>query len=347
MPNEDPNAAPRSCGAAFVSESVAMERAVRLGSRSLVSARPNPPVGCVVLSESGESIGEGRHIQPGHPHAEAIALDQAGRRANNSTLVVTLEPCNHHGRTPPCTERILKAGVRRVVYATKDSNPVAEGGAIFLQKNGVDVMHMPHVGADRLNAPHLTWSNHSRPHVIAKWAQTAEGYMCPPTEQGRWITGIASRTEVHRLRGRVDAVLTGVGTVKADDCRLNPRLYRPRQIPMVAVASRSGPIPQSASIQNNTNKIHLTGATSAEQLATLAKMNIQVVLLEAGPTLLHAYWQSGLIDEAWVFVGPVSMPNGSGKSPIPNPRETLSLHPQGATMSFGPDRLYRLPIAAK
>ena len=103
--------------------------------------------------------------------------------------------------------------------------------------------------------------------MIAKWAQTAEGYMCPPPDQGRWITGIASRTEVHRLRGRVDAVLTGVGTVKADDCRLDPRLYRPRQIPMVAVASRSGPIPQSASIQNNTNNIHLTGSTPAEQLA--------------------------------------------------------------------------------
>ena len=117
MPNEDPNAAPRSCGAAFVSESMAMDRAVRLGARSLVSARPNPPVGCVVLSESGQSIGEGRHIQPGKPHAEVIALDQAGRQANNSTLVVTLEPCNHHGRTSPCTERILKAGVRRVVYA--------------------------------------------------------------------------------------------------------------------------------------------------------------------------------------------------------------------------------------
>ena len=153
------------------------------------------------------------------------------------------------------------------------------------------------------------------------------------------------RTEVHRLRGRVDAVLTGVGTVKADDCRLDPRLYRPRQIPMVAVASRSGPIPQSASIQNNTNNIHLTGSTPAEQLAALAKMSIQVVLLEAGPTLLHAYWQSGLIDEAWVFVGPVSMPNGSGKSPIPNPRRR-SAFTLGSTMSFGPDRLYRLPIAA-
>ena len=346
MTNEDSNAAPRSCGAAFVSESVAMDRAVRLGARSLVSARPNPPVGCVVLSESGHSIGEGRHIQPGLPHAEVIALDQAGQRANNSTLVVTLEPCNHHGRTPPCTERILKAGVRRVVYATKDSNPAAEGGAIFLQKNGVDVMHMPHLDADRLNAPHLTWSNHSRPHVIAKWAQTAEGYMCPPPEQSRWITGIASRTEVHRLRGRVDAILTGVGTVKADDCRLDPRLHRPRQMPLVAVACRSGTIPQSARIHKNRHMVQLAAPTPEEQLATLAGKGVQVVMLEAGPTLLHAYWQSGLIDEAWVFVGPMSMPDGSGKSPIPEPQERLSLHPQGSTMSFGPDRLYRLPIAA-
>ena len=170
--------------------------------------------------------------------------------------------------------------------------------------------------------------------------------MCPPPNHGRWITGIASRTEVHRLRGRVDAVLTGVGTVKADDCRLDPRLYAPRQIPLVAVASRSGPIPQSASIHKNTNLVQLAAPTPAEQLATLSEMDIQVVLLEAGPTLLHKYWQSGLIDEAWVFVGPVSMPDGSGKSPIPNPKERLSLHPQGSTMSFGADQLYRLPIAA-
>ena len=346
MSNEDPTAAPRSCGAAFVSEAVAMDRAVRLGARSLVSARPNPPVGCVVLSESGQSIGEGRHIQPGRPHAEVIALDHAGGRANKSTLVVTLEPCNHHGRTPPCTERILKAGVRRVVYATNDSNPAAEGGAIFLQKHGVDVIHMPHSGADRLNAPHLTWSRKSRPYVIAKWAQTPEGYMCPPPDQDRWITSIASRTEVHRLRGRVDAILTGVGTVKADDCRLDPRLYRPRQIPLVAVASRSGSIPQKANIHKNMGIIHLEAPTPAEQLSALAGNGVQVVLLEAGPTLLHAYWQSGLIDEAWVFVGPMSMAGGSGKSPITDPKERVSLHPQGATMSFGPDQLYRLPIEA-
>ena len=345
MPNEDPTTAPRSCGAAFVSEAVAMDRAVRLGARSLVSARPNPPVGCVVLSESGESIGEGRHVQPGQPHAEAVALDQAGSRASKGTLVVTLEPCNHHGRTPPCTQRIMKAGIRRVIYATRDSNPTAEGGAIFLQDHGVEVKHMPHLGADRLNAPHLTWSRKSRPHVIAKWAQSTEGYMCPPQDQDRWITGIPSRTEVHRLRGRVDAILTGVGTVKADDCRLDPRLYRPRKIPLVAVASRSGSVPQKASIHKNPNMIELAAPSPEQQLAALGEMGVQVVLLEAGPTLLHAYWQSGLIDEAWVFVGSMSMRNGSGKSPIPNPEVKLSFHPQGSTMTLGSDRLYRLPIA--
>ena len=347
MQNEDPNAAPPTCGAAFVSEAVAMDRAVRLGARSMVSARPNPPVGCVVLSEAGESVGEGRHVQPGHPHAETVALNQAGDRARRGTLVVTLEPCSHHGRTPPCTERILNAGVQKVVYATKDSNPAAEGGAIFLQRHGIDVMHKSHPYADRLNAPHLTWSTKSRPHVIAKWAQSQEGFMCPPTGQDRWITSIASRAEVHRLRGRVDAILTGVGTVKSDDCRLDARLYAPRQIPLVAVASRSGSIPVEANIQKNANFLQLTAQTPEDQLAALAEKHVQVVLLEAGPTLLHAYWQAGLIDEAWVFVGPKLMPNGTGKSPILNPNERLSLQPQGSTTNFGPDRLYRLPIQAK
>ena len=346
MPNDDPKAAPRSCGAAFVSEAVAMDRAVRLGARSLVSARPNPPVGCVMLSESGHTVGEGRHIQPGKAHAEVIALEQAGQRANNGTLVVTLEPCNHHGRTPPCTERILNAGVRRVVYGTKDSNPVAEGGAIFLQNRGVEVAHMPHLGADRLNAPHLTWSRKSRPYVIAKWAQTQDGHMCPPPHQDRWITGIAARTEVHRLRGRVDAIVTGMGTVKADDCRLDPRLYHPRKIPLVAVASRNASIPREANIHKNRKVIQLSAPEPEQQLGKLAELGAQVVLLEAGPTLLHEYWQAQLVDEAWIFVGPASMPNASGKSPVGNPKELLNSRAQGSIASFGRDLLYRMQIAA-
>ncbi|RPG09181.1 MAG: bifunctional diaminohydroxyphosphoribosylaminopyrimidine deaminase/5-amino-6-(5-phosphoribosylamino)uracil reductase RibD [Phycisphaera sp. TMED24] len=344
MPKEDKAAAPHSRGVAFVSEEAAMDRAVRLGARSWVSARPNPPVGCVVLDENGQAVGEGRHIRPGEPHAEVVALNQAGSRAPKSTLVVTLEPCNHHGRTPPCSERILKSGVRRVVYATKDSNPTAEGGATFLRHHGVDVQHTPHEGADRLNAPHLTWCGKGRPHVIAKWAQTQEGHMCPPPNHDRWITGIASRREVHRLRGRVDAILTGLGTVRADDCRLDPRLYPRRQTPLVAVASRNESIPRDTNIRKNAKLTRLTSPTPEEQLSSLAQLGVQVVLLEAGPTLLHAYWQAGLVDEAWVFVGPVGMPNGSGKSPIPDPKERLRLHAQGSATSFGPDHLYRLPI---
>ncbi|MEO1372328.1 MAG: bifunctional diaminohydroxyphosphoribosylaminopyrimidine deaminase/5-amino-6-(5-phosphoribosylamino)uracil reductase RibD [Planctomycetota bacterium] len=344
MPNQDQNTAPPLCGAAFLSESFAMNRAIRLGARSWVSARPNPPVGCVVLSDAGQVVGEGRHICPGQPHAEAAALAQAGDRAKKGTLIVTLEPCNHQGRTPPCTQRILDAGVGRVVFATADTNPIAEGGAAFLRRHGIDVEHCPHPDASRLNAPHLTWTTKSRPHVIAKWAQTQDGHMCPPSNLDRWITGLESRTEVHRLRGRVDAVLTGLGTVRSDDCRLNPRLYPPRQNPLVAVASRSEPIPPEASVHANKRVARISSPTPKGQLDELKQMGVQVVLLEAGPTLLHAYWQAGLVDEAWVFVGPVSGPNGSGTSPIPNPQDWITKHPQGATTSFGPDRLYRLPL---
>ena len=344
MPSEDQPAAPPSCGAACISEDLAMDRAVRLGARSWVSARPNPPVGCVVLSDTGQVAGEGRHVRPGQPHAEVVALKQAGDLAKKGVLIVTLEPCNHHGRTPPCAQRIVDAGVRRVVYATEDANPVAEGGAAFLRRKGIDVEHSPHPDANRLNAPHLTWSTKSRPHVIAKWAQTQDGYMCPPPNIDRWITGRESRAEVHRLRGRVDAVLTGLGTVQSDDCRLNPRLYPPRQSPLIAVASRSGPIPPEARVHLNEKVTRLASQNPKEQLSQLAQMGVQVLLLEAGPTLLQAYWQAGLIDEAWVFVGPMLMPSGSGNSPIPDPKSWITKHPQGAAMSFGPDRLYRLPF---
>ena len=324
-----------------------MDWAVRLGARSWVSARPNPPVGCVVLTPSGACAGQGRHRRPGDPHAEVVALQMAGDRAKGSTLVVTLEPCNHQGRTPPCTERILEAGVRRVVYATGDPNPTAEGGASFLLKHGIDVAHSPHPNADRLNAPHVTWSLKSRPHVIAKWAQSVDGNMCPPPAHDRWISGPQSRSEVHRLRGRVDAVLTGMGTLIADDCRLNPRRHPPRQAPLVAVASRSRDLPPNAKILEN-ERVELIAEESPQaQLAALHKMGAHVVLLEAGPTLLHEYWNAKAIDEAWIFVGPDRMPDGTGPSPVHSPMGMLENLPNGSIIELGRDRLYRLPIESR
>ena len=207
-------------------------------------------------------------------------------------------------------------------------------------------MHMPHLGTAIGSMPSTSYGQpvETACLLIAKWARTAEGYMCPPTPQGRWITGIASQTECTGCAWWVVFVLTGVGTVKADDCRLNRKLYTPRQIPMVAVASRSGPIPQSAALEQPEQHSAHRGNTSG---ATRGAGQDEHPSGAAGSRMTAAYWQSGLIDEAWVFVGPVSMPDGSNPNhQSPNPRETLSLHHQGATMSFGPDRIYRLPIAA-
>ena len=340
--NRQQQAAPQTRGAAVVSESEAMSRAVRLAARSFVSARPNPPVGCVVLSKMGHAVGEGRHLRPGQPHAEPVALAQAGADAKGGTLVVTLEPCNHFGRTPPCTQRILESGIARVVYASSDRNPEAEGGSDFLRRNGVEVAHAPHPHATRLNAPHLTRSSKGRPHVIAKWAQCADGNMCPPAGKNPWISSVKSRREVHRLRGRVDAVLTGIGTVLADDCRLDPRDYPRRQTPLVAVASRKHPVPPQAKILSNQNLLTLQEAHPRDQLKTLGQQGVSVVLLEAGPTLLHAYWTSRLIDEAWIFLAPEPLPGAHGQSPVPNPQQKLDEESKRSTVHFGPDRLIRL-----
>lgn len=347
MTNQHQPAAPPHCGAAVVSEARALEWAIRLGAKSWVSARPNPPVGCVVLTRSGKCVGYGRHTSPGEPHAEVVALQMAGSQSKDSTVVVTLEPCNHHGRTPPCTERILKSGVRRVVYATKDPNPAAEGGSDFLKHHGIDVEHVPHRLADRLNAPHVTWSMKSRPHVIAKWAQSPEGNMCPPPTHGQWISSVRSRMEVHRIRGRVDAVLTGMGSVIADDCLLSPRNHKRRQTPLIAVASRSRSLPPTARVLENPSVELITEGNPLDQLKALQRLGAHVVLLEAGPRLLHAYWKANLIDEAWIFVGPKPMPDGTGRSPVPSPEKRLRGHPKGFTMDLGPDRLYQIPIESK
>ncbi|HDS74516.1 MAG TPA: bifunctional diaminohydroxyphosphoribosylaminopyrimidine deaminase/5-amino-6-(5-phosphoribosylamino)uracil reductase RibD, partial [Firmicutes bacterium] len=202
-----------------------MGMALDLAAKARGYTSPNPMVGCVVVRD-GDIVGAGYHERAGLPHAEAVALDAAGDAARGADLYVTLEPCSHYGRTPPCTERIIRAGVRRVICAHLDPDPRVNGrGVEQLRNAGIDVIVGP--GADaarRLNEQYLYWKRTGLSWITAKWAQTLDGRIATRTGSSQWITGEAARREAHRQRSYHDAVLVGIGTVLADDPRLDVRM---------------------------------------------------------------------------------------------------------------------------
>jgi diaminohydroxyphosphoribosylaminopyrimidine deaminase/5-amino-6-(5-phosphoribosylamino)uracil reductase len=204
-----------------------MAMALELAARGAGRVSPNPMVGAVVVKD-GRVVGQGYHQAVGGPHAEVNALSDAGRDAENATLYVTLEPCNHHGRTPPCTEAVLRAGIRRVVVAMADPNPDVQGGGnAFLRSRGVQVMCGVCVReAVRLNEGFITFVRSKRPFVLLKTAATLDGRIATRSGDARWVTGPQARQHVHHLRHAMDAILVGVGTVQADDPQLTTRLER-------------------------------------------------------------------------------------------------------------------------
>ena len=206
-------------------ELTAMRRAIELSLNGAETTPPNPDVGCVILDWTGATVGEGWHERPGGPHAEINALAQAGERARGGTAVVTLEPCDHTGRTGPCTHALIAAGVARVVIAVADPNPVAAGGAATLRAHGIDV-ELGALGdeAARANARWLTPFRTHRPFVVWKFAATLDGRSAAADGSSRWITGSEARADVHRLRAAVDTIVAGSGTILADDPQLTARL---------------------------------------------------------------------------------------------------------------------------
>ena len=202
-----------------------MRLALRLAGRGAGWVSPNPMVGAVVV-QKGQVVGRGYHRLVGGPHAEVEVLERAGEKARGADLYVTLEPCNHQGRTPPCTQAILAAGVRRVVIASPDPNPQVEGGgAAFLVSKGVEVeVGLLEAEARRLNEAWFKWVSTGLPLVIAKAACSLDGKIATSTGESQWLTGEAARVYGHRLRHRVDAILVGLGTVLADDPQLTTRL---------------------------------------------------------------------------------------------------------------------------
>jgi diaminohydroxyphosphoribosylaminopyrimidine deaminase / 5-amino-6-(5-phosphoribosylamino)uracil reductase len=273
---------------------VSLERALELAERGRGTAHPNPIVGAVIVGMHGEVVGEGWHERKGAPHAEVIALDAAGERARGATLFVTMEPCAHHGSTPPCTEAVLAAGIGRVVAASLDPNPEATGGLAVLRAAGIDTELDDRFEARAQNEAWRTWVSKERPFVTYKVAVTLDGRVTVPGE--RWISGEQSRRLVHELRAESDAVAVGMGTVRADDPRLDARgVDAPRQPRRLAFGR--GPLPEGSELELRSRPLR-------EELAVLASEGVQSLLLEGGPTLAGAFFAEGLVDKLLVFVAP-------------------------------------------
>ncbi len=311
-----------------------MRRALELAERGRGRVEPNPLVGAVVVRD-GVRVGEGWHQRYGGPHAEVHALAAAGPAARGATLYVTLEPCCHLGKTPPCTDAILRAGIGRVVAAMSDPFPAVAGkGADLLNAAGIPVeFGIGEAAARRLNAPYLTLLAVGQPYVHAKWAMTLDGKIATRTGDSKWISNESSRRRAHALRGRMDAVIVGIGTVFADNPELTARPPGPRTGVRIILDSNCR-LPIDSTLVQTAHEVPTlvaaTRAASADRVATLRRLGCEVlslpatdrrtdvksllaelgrrrftnVLVEGGGTVLGAFLDAGVIDEVQVFVAP-------------------------------------------
>jgi diaminohydroxyphosphoribosylaminopyrimidine deaminase/5-amino-6-(5-phosphoribosylamino)uracil reductase len=295
-----------------------MARARELGASVLGATSPNPPVGAVVLAADGTVAGEGATAPPGGPHAEVAALTAAGERARGGTAVVTLEPCAHTGRTGPCADALLAAGITRVVVAVPEPTQLAGGGAERLRAGGVDVV----LGVEQQEAEDgalaawLTGAREGRPRVVWKVAATLDGRVAAADGSSRWITGPEARAAVHRLRAGCDAVVVGSGTAVTDDPQLTVRDAAGRDAerqPLRVVVDRRGRLPEGARVLDDAApSLVSTAAGPRELLAELFARDVRRVLLEGGPTLAAAFLREGLVDEVVAHLAPKLL--GAGRS---------------------------------
>jgi diaminohydroxyphosphoribosylaminopyrimidine deaminase/5-amino-6-(5-phosphoribosylamino)uracil reductase len=322
-----------------------MARALQLARRGLYSTDPNPRVGCVVVQHD-RIVGEGYHVRAGGPHAEVHALEQAGAQAHGATAYITLEPCNHHGRTPPCTDALLKAGVRRVVAAMRDPNVQVSGKGIeALEAKGVAVqIGLMEGQAKELNPGFIERMRNGRPFVRVKLAASLDGRTGLAGGESKWITGEAARADVQRLRARSSAILTGVSTVLADDPRLTVRDDTIGDIgrrPLRVVLDPQLRTPPTAQVLQSPGAALLVAVTDPQQRAPilraagaeivfipgaggkvdlaglmrhLATREVNEVLVEAGATLCGALVEARLVDELILYYAPYLL--GSQERPM-------------------------------
>lgn len=305
-----------------------MRRAIELARLGQYSTKPNPNVGCVIVKDA-QLLGEGHHPRAGQPHAEVFALRQAGEQARGATAYVTLEPCAHYGRTPPCAKALVDAGVVKVVVACPDPNPLVAGKGIQILKDaGIQVdVGVAEAEARQLNLGFLKAMATGMPYVRLKVASSLDGRTAMASGESKWITGTAARTDVQHWRAISAAVLTGIDTVLADDCLLNVRhlagvddthsVVQPKRI----ILDRQGRLPLSAQILQQPETVMVMGPYRAElaalgviqlepqPLATLLAQLVQQhqiydVLVEAGATLSTAFLQEGWVDEVISYVAP-------------------------------------------
>jgi diaminohydroxyphosphoribosylaminopyrimidine deaminase/5-amino-6-(5-phosphoribosylamino)uracil reductase len=321
-----------------------MARALELARRAEGRTRPNPPVGAVVVRD-GATVGEGFHPQAGQPHAEIFALRQAGEKARGADLYVTLEPCSHQGRTGPCVEAVIAAGIGRVFIGTRDPNPLVEGqGITGLQGAGILVqVGILESECRLLIAPFAKHVTTGLPFVILKSAMTLDGKTATSSGDSKWISGPGSREHVHRLRDRVDAVMVGIGTVLDDNPRLTTRLPDGGRDPLRIVVDSRLRIPEEAAVLSVPSEaatlIATTRAAPPDKVARLVERGVEVlqiggkngrvdpadlmtelgargiqsVLLEGGSELSSSLLQAGLIDRVMIFVAPVLIGGDDGK----------------------------------
>ena len=294
--------------------SSAMREAIDLAGSLDVDCAGNPRVGCVIVADDGRVVGRGHHRGAGTAHAEVVALADAGPAARGATAIVTLEPCRHSGRTGPCTQALLDAGVARVVYAVDDPGEQAGGGAEVLRAAGVEVITGVESGAARWAA--RAWFHartHGRPWVTLKSAVSLDGRVADATGGPTTITGAESRVYAHRWRALVDAIVVGTGTVLADDPALTARAQdggrHPHTPLRVVVGAR--PLPAGARVLDDAAATHLHRDHDLGALmAGLHAREVQHVLVEGGPTLAAAFLDAGLVDEVLWFVAPVILGDG-------------------------------------
>ncbi|MFF3555089.1 bifunctional diaminohydroxyphosphoribosylaminopyrimidine deaminase/5-amino-6-(5-phosphoribosylamino)uracil reductase RibD [Streptomyces tsukubensis] len=322
---------------ATAADLAAMRRAIALAARGLGSTSPNPVVGCVVTDAAGRIAGEGYHRRAGGPHAEVHALRAAGDRARGGTAYVTLEPCDHTGRTGPCTRALTEAGIRRVVYAVPDPTPQAAGGSATLRAAGI-VTESGLLAAEAAegNTAWLTAVRTGRPYVLWKYAATLDGRIAAEDRTSRWITSPEARADVHRLRAEADAVVVGSGTLAADDPQLAVRGIEGAVQPLRVVLDTRATIRPGARILDGTAPTLVAVGTGADPgpvpgaefvelppaedggpglsvralLAELYGRGVRSVLLEGGPTLAGAFVAAGAVDRVVGYLAPVLLGAG-------------------------------------